>query len=299
MNTFSQVLILTVMLATSQLAPAETVTRNVPLTAGITRIYLRGSGELHLTQGEDEYVRLTAPAPMLSRVEARIKGKSLYLGRDGKRSDSWRRSDNPVRYDVQLRQIDAISLWGSARAWLGNLQADHLQVVVGGSNYVVAQSLKAWKMDLQLAGACEFSGRRIETGDMGMKVSGSGKIGVADLRSPRVEINIAGSGDVTLDSLTTAKLKTEIAGSATLKLQGKVDEQELNVAGSGDYQAPDLISNAAYIDVMGSGDVDVNVRNRLTAELSRGAELVYHGRPGLDVQVSGQGRYRKAASGNK
>lgn len=294
----SQIFILTVMLASLSTAHAEMVTRTTPLTTEITRIYLSGSGELHVTQGEDEYIKLTAPAKLMPRVEARVKGGSLYLGMHAKRSQGLQQRGHPVRFDVQLKQIDAIRLWGSASAWLGNLQADHLKVVAAGTNKVIAQSLKAWEMDLWLAGNCEFRGERIETGDMGMKVSGSGRIGIADLLSPSVEISIAGSSEVTLNSLSTAKLKTEIAGSAKLNLKGKVDEQELDVAGSGDYQAPGLISNAANIDVMGSGDVNVNVRHKLTAELSRGADLVYHGRPGLDVEVNGQGRYRKVASGD-
>ena len=299
MNTLSQVLLLTAMAASLPPVHAEMVSRTVPLTVAITRIYLSGPGELHVTQGEDEYIKLTAPVQQLSRVAARIKGKSLYLGRDKEQGTGRQRSDHPVRFDVQLRQIDAIRLWGSANAWLGDLQADHLKVVVAGSNKVIAHSLKAWSMDLRLAGDSEFKGDRIETGEMGMKVTGSGRIGIADLLSPRVEISIAGSSDVTLDSLNTAKLKTEITGSARLKLKGRVDEQELDLAGSGDYQAPELVSNAAYIEVMGSGDVDVNVQRKLTAELSHGADLVYHGKPGLDVEVSGQGNYRNASGGDK
>jgi len=274
-------------------AQAEMVSRNVPLTMDVTRVYFTGSGELHLTQGEDEFIKLTAPEEVLDKVEARIKGRSLYLGKK-KNSRGFDVMNDPIRFDVQLKQIDAVRIWGSAKAWLGDLQSDHLKVVLAGNNKVVAKTIKAWEMDLRIAGNCEFKGEQIETGEMGMKVSGSGKIGITEIDTPRLDLRIAGSGDVDLDALSAAKLNTEITGSANLNLKGKVDQQELSVAGSGTYRAPDLISNFTYVEVMGSGDVDVNVQKKLTAELSRGANLVYHGSTGLDVDMSGEGKYRNA-----
>lgn len=276
-------------------AQAETVSRSVPLTTEITRVYLTGSGELHLTQGEDEYIKLTAPEEMLSRVEARVKGRSLYLGRRmNSRGNGFDVMNSPIRFDVQLKRIDAIRIWGSANVWLGDLQSDRLKLVLAGNSNVKAKSLKAWEMKLALTGNCDFKGDRVETGETDIKVSGSGKINIDELETNRADISITGSSDVTLVSLQAVKLDTEIAGSAKLNLKGKVDLQELSLAGSGVYRAGDLASNFAYIDVMGSGDINVNVKKRLSAELSRGADLVYHGSPGLDTDISGEGKYRNA-----
>ena len=178
-------------------ATADTVSRNVPLTMDVSRVYFTGSGELHLTQGEDEFIKLTAAEDVLDKVEARIKGRSLYLGKKkNSRGVDVDVMNDPIRFDVQLRQIDAVRIWGSANAWIGDLQSDHLKVVLAGSNKVVAKSIKAWEMNLRLAGSCEFKGDRIETGELGMKVSGSGKIGISALDTPRVDLSIAGSSDV-------------------------------------------------------------------------------------------------------
>ena len=278
-------------------ASAETVSRSVPLTTEVTRVYLTSSAELHLTQGDDEYIRLTAPEELLSQIKPRVKGRSLYLGRQNKSAGIGLDVANaPIRFDVQLKRIDAIRIWGSANVWLGDLQSDRLKLVLAGNSNVKAKSLKAWEMKLALAGSCDFESGRIETNEAKLKISGSGKINVAELQTSRMDISIAGSSDVTLGSVNAARLDTEIAGSANLNLKGKVDQQELSVAGSSDYKAGDLASNVAYIEVMGSGDVDVNVQKKLTAELSRGADLVYRGSPGLNTDISGDGKYRNAGT---
>ena len=274
---------------------AGTVSSKVALTTEITRVYFNGAGELHLTQGENEYIKLTAPAEMLARIKPRIKGRSLYLGKLNKSGGFGLDTTNtPIRFDVQLKRVDAVRVWGSGSVWLGNLQSDRLKLVVGGNSNITAKSLKAWEMKLTLAGNCEFKGDRLETSETDMRVSGSGKINIAELQAGRVDLSIAGSSDVTLGSLNAVRLDTEIAGSADLDLKGKVDVQELSVAGSGDYKAGDLASNVAYIEVMGSGDVNINVQKQLTAELSRGSDLVYRGSPGLDTDISGEGKYRNA-----
>ena len=294
-------IILTIVVAgISQVAYAGTVSSSVPLTTEITRVYFNGSGELHLTQGDDEYIKLTAPEEMLSRIKPRVKGKSLYLGRQNNSGGFGLDVTNtPIRFDVQLKRIDAIRIWGSANVWIGDLQSDRLKLVLAGNSDVKAKSLKAWEIKLALAGNCDFTSVRVETGETDIKVSGSGKINIAELETSRVDLSIAGSGDVTVGSLTAARLDTEIVGSANLDLKGKVDLQELNVGGSGDYRAGELTSNVAYIEVMGSGDVDINVQKLLTAELSRGADLVYRGSPGLDTDISGEGKYRNAGSERK
>ena len=277
MNTIRNITTAIALAAITLASQAETVSRSVPLTTDVTRVNFTGVGELHLTQGEDEYIKLTAPEEMLDKVEARIKGRSLYLGKKNNVVIGGTPGATQIRFDVQLKRIDAIRVWGSANAWIGDLQSDRLKVVLAGNSKLTANSIKAWEMKLALAGSCNFKGDRLETGEADMKVSGSGTINIAELQSGRVDVSVAGSSDINLDAVQAGKLDTQVSGSASLSLKGKVDHQELEVAGSSNYKAQDLISNTAYIEVMGSGDVDVNVQKQLTAELSRGADTAVPG----------------------
>ena len=281
---------------------AQSVERSVPLTTDVTRVYLNIASELHLTQGEEEYVKITAPEAVLSKVDARVKGKSLYLGREGSwEGDNWRGNDldMPVRFDVQLKRIDALRVRGSGNAHVGDLVSDRLKIIMYGNGKVITGSIKAQDLDLEMAGSCDFEGGHIASAEMGIEVAGSAKIKIAGVEAGEVKINIAGSGDLNLEELTAAELDTEISGSADINLSGSVSRQELEINGSGDYKAANLVSDYAYIDIRGSGDVEINVQHQLTAEITRGSDLVYHGGPDLEVDVSGQGKYRNAAGSNR
>jgi hypothetical protein len=282
-------------------AHGQTVTRSVPLTGSVTRVYLNGTHELHLTQGEEQYVKLTAPEAMLSRVEARVKGKSLYLGRDqnwggsswGSRSS---KADRSVRFDVQLAHIDAIRVRGSGRAYAGNLDADRLKIIMYGSGTVVTRTITARDVSLEMSGSCDFSGDRINSEEMEMEINGSGKIHINDLESDEIKIVVSGSGAIKLEKLTAAEFDTVINGSGDLELAGRVGSQGLEINGSGDYQASKLISNDADVEIRGSGNVTISVQKQLTAEISRGAELVYYGGQELEADISGRGRSRNAGN---
>lgn len=280
-------------------ARAETVTRTVQLTATVTRIYLNGSNELHLTQGDDEYVKLTAPEEMVSRVEARVKGKSLYLGNEKSwKSVSWgsrsSQDNTSVRFDVQLRQIDAIRIRGSGNAEIGDIVGDRLKLIMFGNGKADTQSIKVRDLRFEITGNCYFHGGSITAQDSKIKVVGSGKIHINDLEANELEINIGGSADITLGNLITEKLETEINGKANIDLTGRAGSQYLEINGSGDYQAQKLASENADIEIRGNGKVEINVLKELTAEISMGADLVYHGAPELNIDISGKGKYRKA-----
>ncbi|MBF8269425.1 MAG: DUF2807 protein [Gammaproteobacteria bacterium] len=276
---------------------AETVTKSVPLTPDIVRVYLNGSHELYLTQGEEEYVKLTTTADLLPRVEARVKGKGLYLGKEGEwRNNDWQSSDPDmkVRFDVQLRHIDSVRLRGSGNANISNLVAGRLKIIQAGSGKITAGTIKADAITVEMAGSGDFQSDSIEATDLEVQINGSGKVDVTRVQAGNVEIAIAGSGDVKLADLTAGQLATEISGSADIDISGRVTKQELEINGSGDYRAADLVSEFADIEIRGSGDVEINVRQNLTAETMRGSELIYYSAPDLAIDISGQGKHRNA-----
>jgi hypothetical protein len=288
------VLVILISILFTLTAQAETVTRNVPLTRQVTRIYLNGAYELYLTQGEEEYVRLTAPEDMISTVNARIQGKSLYLGREVNwDSDGLGHDRTPLRFDVQLRQVDAVRVLGSGRAHIGDLTSDWLKIIIAGSGKVDATNLRAGELHLETAGSCEFKGGSIMASDFGIEIGGSADVEISRLEAEVAAINVAGSADITLSEITALKVDTEISGSADIEMRGTVSRQELELNGDSDYQAKDLVSDSAYVEIRGSGDAELNVRKQLTAELSPGANLIFQGGTELEVDISGRGKYRR------
>ena len=284
---------------------AGTVTRTVQLPDDVTRIYLNGANELHLTQGDTQFVRLTAPEDLVSQVKARIKGKSLYLGREknwnsGSFGITSSTADASVRFDVQLKHIDAIRILGSGKAYTGDLVGDRMRIIMFGSGKTVTKSIMARDLRVECSGSCDFQSDRIVAGEIGFRIGGSGRIDIVRLDTDALDIDIAGSGNIKLEKLITAKLDTKISGSANLELAGRVRSQDLEINGSADYKSSRLISDNAYVDIRGAGDVTVSVQEQLTAELTKGADLVFYGGPALEADISGQGKSRNAGkiSGN-
>jgi len=289
--------ILTIVFATCTASHAETVTKSVPLTVNVTRIYLNGASELNLTQGEDEYVKLTTEADRIPGIEARVKGKSLYLGREVEwQNDTRQHNAMPPRFDVQLKQIDAVRVIGSGHVNIGDLVTGRLRIILAGSGDAKAGMLRSPDFTLEMAGSCEFESASVESPEIGIKLSGSGKAKIAQLRTDRIKINVTGSGGISLTGVNAGEMVSEVTGSADIDLKGKTGRQELVVTGSGDYKAEGLSSDVAYVEIRGSGNARLNVQQQLTAELTRGADLVYQGGPDLAVDISGKGKSRRSDS---
>ena len=280
---------------------AETVSRSVSLPVDVTHIYLNGENELHLTQGDDQFVRVTAQQDTLARIQARIKGKALYLGIQEKYRDSvWPLTNSGpvyrVRFDVQLAQIDAIRVRGSGKAIIGDMVSNRLKVILYGNASAEIQSLKTRSLRLELSGKCAVLGGTITAEQGKLQVAGSGKINVGHMVMNKLDINIAGTADIELADLNATGLETVINGQGNLKLGGHIGHQYLEVNGSGNFQASKLISDDADIEIRGAGDVVVSARKQLTAEITRGANLVYYGSSKLETDINGSGKFRNAGN---
>jgi len=151
-------------------------------------------------------------------------------------------------------------------------------------------------VSVELSGNCVFQSGSINSQNSNIEVTASGKVNITGLETGELEVDITGTGDIKLENLIASEIDTEINGSGDLELAGAVGNQELEINGSGDYKASRLISEKAYIEIRGSGDVEISVQKQLTAEIMRGADLVYYGVPELDVDISGRGKSRNAGN---
>jgi hypothetical protein len=114
----------------------------------------------------------------------------------------------------------------------------------------------------------------IKAGELGLSVSGSGKLYLNDLTAESVDCGISGSGDII------------IKGSGTT---GKGD---ISISGSGSYSGESLKIDLAEISISGSGSCLCHVTGSLEAHVSGSGNVTYLGNPKVDARVSGSGRVR-------
>lgn len=104
-----------------------------------------------------------------------------------------------------------------------------------------------------------------------------------------LDVDIAGSGDIDL-AVEADDIDSEIIGSGKIFLEGIADEIDFEIAGSGDYKTFNLQSRDAEVKIIGSGDAEVFVTDKLKVEISGSGDVFYKGNPSLDLSVTGSGQ---------
>lgn len=126
--------------------------------------------------------------------------------------------------------------------------------------------------DIDLSGAVRAEANQITTDQLGLGISGSGKIAIARLEA--------------------GTLSTRISGSGTMVVAGRAEKQDIHISGSGNHQARELKSARAEVNISGSGRASLWVTDFLKAHISGSGNVDYHGSPSVDSHVSGSGQIR-------
>jgi hypothetical protein len=229
-------------------------------------------GKAYVSQGSIQKVELEGSSDVLDRIEVVVEGSQLKIRSRDRWDWNWGREDRVTVY------ITAIDVRGLS---------------VNGSGQMETQT-------------------KIVTGDLGLKVSGSGSL-KADVEANDMEVDVSGSGDIevrgkcnNMDSnisgsgdinaaLTVANLiEMDISGSGKFVVSGKSNILKATLSGSGKVSASEMESNECEIRISGSGSADVNVKNELNATISGSGSVTYKGSPNhVNTNSSGSGKMRK------
>lgn len=126
----------------------------------------------------------------------------------------------------------------------------------------------------------------------GVSVAGSGDVRVQDtFTGERFSVEIAGSGDIDVP-VQASTVSAQIAGSGSIHLRGTAERLSANIAGSGNVQAQDLQVERAEVQIAGSGDCYVHVRDHLSASIMGSGDVIYAGEPEISRSVMGSGSVR-------
>ncbi|HAM10340.1 MAG TPA: hypothetical protein DCP74_08725 [Bacteroidales bacterium] len=129
----------------------------------------------------------------------------------------------------------------------------------------------------------------------GLRVSGSGLAEITDaVKAEDLGLSVSGSGKLLINELTAENLDCGISGSGDIIIKGtgNVNEAELSISGSGNYSGESLKIKSAEISISGSGSCQCNVAETLEARVSGSGNVTYIGNPRIDARVSGSGRVR-------
>jgi len=248
-----------------------TETRNI---SGFTRVTLAGIGNVYLTQGETESVRIEAEDNLIPYFETSVQDSTLAIGIKNQYIGVNLQPTRPVKFYVTLPKIEAVTLAGSGNIFGGAIKTSGFKISLLGSGNISADTLTATYVDIHLAG--------------------SGDIALGTVAASEVTASIAGSGNIQMDALMADKISSKTAGSGDLTIGGKVTEQSAEITGSGDYQASGLKSDTATVRVAGSGNGQVSVAKTLDVTVLGSGDVVYSGNPTVNASIAGSGSVKQS-----
>ena len=120
-----------------------------------------------------------------------------------------------------------------------------------------------------------------------INISGSGSV-FADANANEVDMNISGSGDIELKTICES-IYSNISGSGDVRLTGACKNAEFNTSGSGDVMAYKFEIETCKINIVGSGDAQLNVSEFLSVSITGSGDVHYIGNPALSVNITGSG----------
>ena len=247
-------------------------TRNV---SGFTSVTLAGIGNVYLTQGPTESVRIEAEDNLIPYFDTSVLGSTLKIGIKDQYMGVSLQPTRPVKFYVTLPKIEAVTLAGSGNIFAGNLQAGAFRISLLGSGDISTDALTATDLDMHL--------------------SGSGNISLGTVSASQVTASIAGSGDIQVESLAADKVSSQTAGSGNITIGGKVTEQSAEILGSGDYLAGGLKSATATVRVTGSGNSQVSTSDTLNVTILGSGDVAYSGHPTVNASIAGSGKVNQAS----
>ncbi len=104
---------------------------------------------------------------------------------------------------------------------------------------------------------------------------------------------LSGSGNTDAVDISTDELGVVLSGSGRIKVAGRAGAQDVDISGSGNCQAENLESDEVRVEIDESGAVTVNASDKLNVEIRGSGSVEYDGDPAFSQNVSGSGRVRK------
>jgi len=201
--------------------------------SGFHSVSLSLSGELHISQTGEESLTITADDNLLEYIRAEVRDGKLEIGLARECPARSLRPTLTIRYELTVKDMDAVAVSGSANALAEELRSDAMAVAVSGSGNVVIRVLETERVDVAISGSGSVSlGGTAPV--QSIAISGSGEYDGGDLRTQRAAVAVSGSGDATI--WAEEKLDVGLSGSGSVEYYG-APEVERRVSGSGSLRS--------------------------------------------------------------
>ncbi len=188
-------------------------------------VSIEGQGNLYITQGEEQSLRIDAEDNILEVMETEVSGGKLTVSTGLKCI----RPTKPINIYVTMMDVNSLSVSGSGKIQGETpINTDILSVSTSGSGESNLE-VNVSELNTAISGSGKETTRGVA--DMhSIRISGSGKIYGYELVTRTTDISISGSG--TCEVHATEELDVLISGSGNIYYKGDPEVSE-SISGSG------------------------------------------------------------------
>jgi hypothetical protein len=191
---------------------------------GFTRLTLAAVGDVHITQGAVEGLRIQAEDNLLQYIRTTVRGGTLEITSD---SGVTLQNTLPIEFHVSLISLDGLLLAGVGEFDGPDLTVDQLSLTHSGVGSFDLVNLDAVGLDIVLSGVGDIS----ISGTVGVQditLSGVGDYEAENLASTEADIVVSGLGSVTVR--VSDRLDVTISSTGSVFYYG---DPILTISGSG------------------------------------------------------------------
>ncbi|HWV60772.1 MAG TPA: head GIN domain-containing protein [Sphingopyxis sp.] len=192
-------------------------TQSFDLT-GFTGVEVTGPDDVTVRRGDSFSIVARGRQETLDRLEIKIDGSQLSIGRKRDGFSFSNRDDDDLDIAVTMPRLDKLRLTGSGSIDADSVDGDAVEAAVTGSGDLKIAKLTGKDAEIEVSGSgdIEIGGGNIASGDI--SVTGSGDVDAEALVARDLDISITGSGNV--ETQATGKAGIRILGSGDVTLTG-------------------------------------------------------------------------------
>lgn len=225
---------------------------------------------------------------------------SLQLTAQNRNSVNIEGSGNIITKTLTTKAYDIINVRGSMEVTLekgkeGTIQVtaednvqEHILVESNGTTLTISM-----KNNTSLRNTKQIKIRVPFESLSELSMVGSGEFEGKDLiKSNVLKLTVKGSGEIDI-KVEANSIISELNGSGKIELSGSTKNFNAKTTGSGKFKCEELITDQAEMNISGSGNSFIFVKNSLTGNITGSGEILYGGNPSINnVKVSGSGKVK-------
>jgi hypothetical protein len=181
--------------------------------APFDRVTIDAPGELIVTQGEAESVRIEAEPSVRPRLRAEVESGTLVIGTRGSLQ-----SDRPIRFHVTLRTLTQLHARGGTQVSIGALRTPALSLQLRGSSTALVGELHAARLDAVLDGASALQVLRGAVQRQSIALDDAATYDAPGLHSDEARVDVHGSAHARLHA--ARRLDAQASGSGRIAYAG-------------------------------------------------------------------------------